>query len=82
MAKQSSNKSKKRRTFAAEKYNQKTRVESTAKTNPFDLHVNRLKHDVLGKRRNYERGGQPLKARSRAIEKVMDLIHFFFNSIE
>lgn len=64
-------KSKKRRAFAADKYNSKTRVDTTAtKTNPFDLHVNRLKHDVLGKRRNYEKGGQPLKTRSRGIEKV------------
>lgn len=61
---------KKRRSFAATKRNEKTRVESTSKPNPFDLHVNRLKHDVLGKKRNYERGGQPLKARSRGIEKV------------
>ena len=62
--------SKKGRTFAAAKYNAKTRVESTSKPNPFDLHVNRLKHDVLGKKRSYERGGQPLKSRSRGIEKV------------
>ncbi|CAF0985988.1 unnamed protein product, partial [Didymodactylos carnosus] len=39
------------------------------KQNPFDLHVNRLKHDVLGKRRNYEKGGKPLQARTKAIEK-------------
>ena len=63
-------KSKKRRPFAADKHNFKSRVETVNKTNPFDLHANRLKHDVLGKRRNYEKGGQPLKARSRGIEKV------------
>ena len=62
----------KRRSFAAEKHHSKSRVETEKKTNPFDLHVNRLKHDVLGKRRNYERGGQPLKSRSRGIEKVTD----------
>ncbi|UJR15870.1 hypothetical protein I4U23_002796 [Adineta vaga] len=62
-------KGKKRRSFAADKHNIKTRVDTVNKTNPFDLHVNRLKHDVLGKRRNYEKGGQPLKARSRGIEK-------------
>ncbi|CAF1132365.1 unnamed protein product [Adineta ricciae] len=62
-------KSKKRRPFAADKHNFKSRVDTVNKTNPFDLHVNRLKHDVLGKRRNYEKGGQPLKARSRGIEK-------------
>ena len=61
---------KNRRSSAAAKHNLKTHVESTAKKNPFDLHVNRLKHDVLGKRRNYERGGQPLKSRERGIEKV------------
>jgi hypothetical protein len=65
------NKSKKRRTFAADKHNSKVRVDTANKTNPFDLHVNRLKHDVLGKRRNYEKGGQPLKSRSRGIEKVL-----------
>ncbi len=57
----------------ADKHNSKTRIETGNKTNPFDLHVNRLKHDVLGKRRSYEKGGQPLKSRSRGIEKV---IHF------
>lgn len=62
----------KRRTFAADKHNTKTRADPTPKVNPFDLHVNRLKHDVLGKRRNYEKGGQPLKSRSRGIEKVFD----------
>jgi hypothetical protein len=64
-------KSKKRRTFTADKHNSKTRIDTVNKTNPFDLHVNRLKHDVLGKRRNYEKGGQPLKSRSRGIEKVI-----------
>jgi hypothetical protein len=65
------NNSKKRRTTAADKYNSRTRAETApVKSNPFDHHVNRLKHDVLGKKRNYERGGQPLKARSRGIEKV------------
>ena len=64
-------KKSKRRTFAADKYNSKTRADPTPKVNPFDLHVNRLKHDVLGKRRNYERGGQPLKTRARGIEKVV-----------
>lgn len=59
----------KRRSFST-KHN---RVEIEKKSNPFDLHVNRLKHDVLGKRRSYEKGGQPLKSRSRGIEKVMDL---------
>jgi hypothetical protein len=74
-------KSKKHRTFAADKHNSKTRIDIGNKTNPFDLHVNRLKHDVLGKRRNYEKGGQPLKSRSRGIEKVICffiLIDFFF----
>jgi hypothetical protein len=70
------NKTKKRRSFVADKHNSKTRIETGNKTNPFDLHVNRLKHDVLGKRRNYEKGGQPLKSRSRGIEKVID----FFSS--
>jgi hypothetical protein len=68
------NKTKKRRSFAADKHNSKTRVETGNKTNPFDLHVNRLKHDVLGKRRSYEKGGQPLKSRSRGIEKVIDFL--------
>lgn len=72
-------KSTKRRTFAADKHNVKTRVDTTAKVNPFDLHVNRLKHDVLGKRRNYERVGQPLKSRSRGIEKVNNLLQIFFH---
>ncbi|CAF2371238.1 unnamed protein product [Rotaria sp. Silwood2] len=62
-------KSKKRRTYTTDKHNSKTRVDTVNKVNPFDLHVNRLKHDVLGKRRNYEKGGQPLKSRSRGIEK-------------
>ncbi|CAF3409900.1 unnamed protein product [Rotaria socialis] len=62
-------KPKKRRTFATDKHNSKTRVDTVNKVNPFDLHVNRLKHDVLGKKRSYERGGQPLKSRSRGIEK-------------
>lgn len=70
----------KRRSFAAEKHNSKTRVETAKKSNPFDLHVNRLKHDVLGKRRSYEKGGQPLKSRSRGIEKVM-IFHGNFFSI-
>jgi hypothetical protein len=74
-------KSKKRRTFAAEKHNSKTRIDTGTKTNPFDLHVNRLKHDVLGKRRNYEKGGQPLKSRSRGIEKVIFLCNFIFRFI-
>ena len=73
------NKPKKRRTFAADKHNSKTRVDSVNKTNPFDLHVNRLKHDVLGKRRNYEKGGQPLKSRSRGIEKVNFLISLIYS---
>ncbi len=68
-------KTKKRRTFTADKHNSKTRIDTVNKTNPFDLHVNRLKHDVLGKRRNYEKGGQPLKSRSRGIEKV--IFHLF-----
>ncbi|CAF0961575.1 unnamed protein product, partial [Rotaria sordida] len=62
-------KSKKRRTYTTDKHNSKTRIDTINKVNPFDLHVNRLKHDVLGKRRNYEKGGQPLKSRSRGIEK-------------
>jgi nucleolar protein 14 len=74
-------KSPKRRTFAADKHNTKTRVDTANKTNPFDHHVNRLKHDVLGKRRSYEKGGQPLKARTRGIEKVIstkfDFLIFF-----
>ncbi|CAF4062315.1 unnamed protein product [Adineta steineri] len=69
MVKKTSSKPKKRRTFAADKHNTKTRTDVVNKSNPFDLHVNRLKHDVLGKRRNYEKGGQPLKSRSRGIEK-------------
>ena len=69
-----SSKPKKRRAFTADKHNSKARVETATKNNPFDLHVNRLKHDVLGKRRNYERGGQPLKARSRGIEKVISTL--------
>ncbi|CAF5218697.1 unnamed protein product, partial [Rotaria magnacalcarata] len=60
-------KPKKRRTFATDKHNSKTRADAVNKVNPFDLHVNRLKHDVLGKKRSYERGGQPLKSRSRGI---------------
>ena len=69
-----SSKPKKRRTFTADKHNSKARAETVTKNNPFDLHVNRLKHDVLGKRRNYERGGQPLKARARGNEKVISTL--------
>jgi hypothetical protein len=67
-------KSKKSRKSFADKHNSKTRVDTTTKSNPFDLHVNRLKHDVLGKKRTYERGGQPLKSRSRGIEKVFFIL--------
>src|ERR1700722_6211101 len=63
-------KPKKRRVFTSDKHHSKIRQKSSTSSNPFDLHVNRLKHDVLGKRRNYEKGGQPLKSRTRAIEKV------------
>ena len=70
-------KTKKRRSFASEKHNSKTRIETGNKSNPFDLHVNRLKHDVLGKRRTYEKGGQPLKSRSRGIEKVIVFYRLF-----
>jgi hypothetical protein len=72
------NKSKKSRKFSADKHNSKTRVDAKNKSNPFDLHVNRLKHDVLGKRRNYEKGGQPLKSRSRGIEKVFFILFIYF----
>ena len=74
------NKSKKRRTSVTDKHNSKTRINTVNKVNPFDLHVNRLKHDVLGKRRNYEKGGQPLKSRSHGIETVIffaSYIHMF-----
>lgn len=70
-------KAKKSRSSASEKFNKRSQVESKEKKNPFDFHVNRLKHDALGKRRNYERGGQPLKARARGIEKVKRRKNFF-----
>ncbi|CAF1460787.1 unnamed protein product [Adineta steineri] len=50
MVKKTSSKPKKRRTFAADKHNTKTRTDVVNKSNPFDLHVNRLKHDVLDRK--------------------------------
>lgn len=38
--------------------------------NPFEVRVNRKKHDVLGQRREKGERGLPGVSRSRAIEKV------------
>ena len=38
--------------------------------NPFEVRVNRKKHDVIGQKTKSDAGGRPGLSRSKAIEKV------------
>ena len=42
------------------------------KINPFEVRINRKKHEVLGQRRDRSERGYPGISRSRAIEKVSE----------
>ena len=44
------------------------------KNNPFEIHTNRKKHDILGRKLKHERG-LPGISRSKAIKKVSLCIH-------
>ena len=46
-----------------------TKKKKTA-INPFEVRVNRKKHDVIGQKTKSDTGGRPGLSRSKAIEKV------------
>lgn len=63
-------KPKRKTAFAVVARKKKKRVDSDEpKNNPFEVRVNRKKHDVLGQRIRSGRG-LPGVARSRAVQKV------------
>ena len=65
---------KRKRGDSVRKTRQKKRLQSDEKrVNPFEVRVNRKKHDVLGQRSKSDRG-LPGVSRSKAIQKV----HFKF----
>ncbi len=45
-------------------------VGSVLKLNPFEVRINRKKHDILGQKMEKNERGQPGVSRSRAIQKV------------
>jgi len=47
-------------------------AESSVKKNPFEVRINRLKHDVIGKKVKTDRG-MPGISRSKANDKVSSL---------
>lgn len=50
------------------------RKESQRKINPFEVKINRQKHDVLGRKISKHDRGMPGLSRSKAIKKVNKLI--------
>lgn len=59
------------------------RKESERKINPFEVKINRQKHDVLGRKISKHDRGMPGLSRSKAIKKVKSVIkdysRLFFN---
>lgn len=49
------------------------------RNNPFEIHTNRKKHDILGRKLKHERG-LPGISRSKAIKKVSLFIHVLIAS--
>lgn len=50
------------------------RKESERKINPFEVKINRQKHDVLGRKISKHDRGMPGLSRSKAIKKVISVI--------
>lgn len=64
----------KRNAGAADRANQKRKAEANKKKlNPFEVHINREKHKILGKKSKHDRG-LPGVSRAKAIQKVNYLV--------
>lgn len=71
----------KRNAKLADKVHQKKKAEANKKKlNPFEVHINREKIKVLGKKSKHDRG-LPGVSRAKAIQKVpnFSVLYFFFN---
>ena len=52
-----------------------TKKKKKTTINPFEVRLNRKKHEVIGQKNKSDAAGRPGLSRSRAIEKV---IHYYF----
>lgn len=74
-------KNKKNANLADRVHNKKKTEANKKKLNPFEVHINREKLKVLGKKSKHDRG-LPGVSRAKAIQKVIiTLIHIFIKHI-
>jgi nucleolar protein 14 len=59
---------------AAKRASKKAQRQESVANNPFEVHVNKRKHDILGRRMKHDRG-LPGVSRSKAIKKVINNIY-------